>query len=163
LEERIFKLPILPVNLTILALIGVSFVGIMSIKGVHLVMENNHQNRLNEQQQKYAQMQLEFDQKLDLRRSRIPQQLSINFARFIENARDVYREGLKVEGTTDFTGQEKFTTWWRNGQTPLTSFMNTNVPKNCEVITKVAGNGEMAYKEINCVYPASFVGRFNPS
>lgn len=163
LEERIFSLPIMPVNLALLALIGVGVVSVMTMQGAHLVMESNHQNRKHESQQALAQLQAQFDDLLNNKRPFIPQHLSINFDRFIENAREVYRVGLKIEGTTEFNGQEKYTTWWRNGQTPLVSFLNTSVPKNCEVITKVSGNGEMAYKEINCLYPTIFVGRFNPS
>jgi hypothetical protein len=135
---------------------------IVLLQGTHMVIANNHSNLMNDKQTELMNLQTKFDQVHELKRSQIPVSLSINFDRFVTNARTLYQEGLKIEGTTDYTGTEHYTVWWLNGKTPLTSFINASKPEGCEVSTKVSGNGEMAYKEINCVYPTNFVGRFSP-
>lgn len=162
LEERILSLPIMPVNLSLLAGIGAAAFAIVLLQGTHLVIASSHSDLMNDKQTELMNLQTEFERVHDLKNLQIPVSLSINFDRFVTNARTLYQPGLKIEGTTDYTGNEHYTAWWLNGKTPLTSFINASKPEGCEVNTKVSGNGEMAYKEINCVYPTNFVGRFSP-
>lgn len=162
LEERILSLPIMPVNLSLIAGIGAAAFVIVLLQGTHMVIASNHGDLMNDKQAELLNLQTEFDRVHEVKKFQIPVSLSINFDRFVTNARTLYQPGLKIEGTTDYTGTEHYTAWWLNGKTPLTSFINASKPDGCEVNTKVSGNGEMAYKEINCVYPTNFVGRFSP-
>lgn len=162
LEERLFSLPILPINLSIIAAIGaVVFIG-MSIKGANLVLSHAHDSRMTDKQSQLAELNNVFTELLAQKEQFIPAQLSINLNQFINDAYAMYQPGLRIDGTTDFTGSATYTAWWINGVTPLSSFINTQQDNACSVKTKVSGNGELAFKEIVCVHPNEFVGRFNP-
>lgn len=161
LEERFLSLPILPVNLSLMAFIGVAAFGVVLLQGAQAVNSGLHQSQMNKKQTELQQLQARFDELHELKSAQIPVNLSLDMQRFIHNARTIYQQGLKVEGSTDYLGRESFTIWWLNGKTPLTSFINTSSIDNCDTQTKVAGNGEMAYKEISCVHPTNYPGRFN--
>jgi hypothetical protein len=162
LEERIFSLPILPVNLSIIGLMAISSMSVMSLQATHIYMASEHRSNIEDKTIKQQLVNTEIEKLLVEKNPYIPQQLSLNFERFIEHARLVHQPGLSVEGEANYTGREKYAVWWTNGKTPLISFLTIKSPDGCSVITKVSGNGEMAYKEIDCVHPTIFVGRFNP-